>query len=220
MIQLLLIRHGQSANNALPEHQRVCDPGLTDLGVQQAALTAAALRNVPFSGLYCSPFLRSLETMRPLAEAVQMSVSIRADLFEQGGCYSGHLPGEERGEAGMSRSELIQRYPQWQVDQRIGHSGWWGQPYELLAQATQRAECVVRWLHEQLLPQGGIHALVIHADFKRLLLAALFAENASRIMPSIGPLHNTGVTRLAWAENHWQLQCFNATTHLPFEYVT
>ena len=35
-MELYLIRHAQSQNNALPEEQRVEDPGLTELGNQQA----------------------------------------------------------------------------------------------------------------------------------------------------------------------------------------
>lgn len=43
MTQFLLVRHGQSQNNALPDNQRVCDPDLTELGRQQADRTAKYL---------------------------------------------------------------------------------------------------------------------------------------------------------------------------------
>ena len=38
---LYLVRHGESANNALPNHQRVADPSLTELGQKQAHNLAA-----------------------------------------------------------------------------------------------------------------------------------------------------------------------------------
>jgi 2,3-bisphosphoglycerate-dependent phosphoglycerate mutase len=221
MTHILLIRHAQSANNSLPEHQRVPDPALTELGVRQAALTAAALRSVPLTHLYSSPFLRSLETSRPIAESLSLKVSIRNDIFEQGGCYSGWIDGQEVGEPGMCCNQLAERYPSWEVDPRIGSSGWWERrDYETLEQASQRAVIVAQWLKNELVPLGGVHALVIHADFKRLLVAAMLEERAEFVMPILGPLNNVGITRLQWQIDRWQLNSFNATTHLPADFVT
>ncbi len=220
MTHILLIRHAQSANNALPEHQRVPDPGLTELGHKQAALTASALSSLQLTHLYCSPFLRALETIRPLADAKQIVVSIRCDIFEQGGCYSGSLPGEEKGELGMGCGELTRRYPKWLVDSRIEDRGWWGKPYESWEEATERAKLVVQWIQDELVPVAGIHAMVVHADFKRLLIAELLGHRAPALMPILGPLHNVGITKFHWSSGQWQLNCLNATTHLPHEFVT
>ena len=221
MTQVLLIRHAQSANNSLPEHQRVPDPALTDLGVKQAALTAAALRGVPLTHLYSSPFLRSLETTRPIAEAMSLRVAIRSDIFEQGGCYSGWEDGQEVGEPGMCNRQLAERFPNWDVDPRIGPNGWWERrAYESLEQATERAGSVAQWLIDEIVPQGGVHALVIHADFKRLLIAALLQERAKEVMPILGPLNNVGISRFQWQIDRWQLNAFNSTSHLPADFVT
>jgi 2,3-bisphosphoglycerate-dependent phosphoglycerate mutase len=220
MTEIIFIRHGQSANNALPEHLRVCDPGLTELGVEQARLTAQALREARLTHLYCSPFLRSLETARPLAETLGMPVDIRSDIFENGGCYSGHEPRKLRGEPGMSRGELATKYPQWSLDQRISEHGWWGKPYESDTEIAQRARSVVNWLEGEIAPRGGAHALVIHADFKRSLLSTIFQHFADVFMPIVGPLHNVGITRLKFRDAGWQLSCLNATTHLPASHVS
>ena len=83
-MKLLLIRHGQSANNAGPDHLRVPDPGLTAVGHEQSKLLAERLSAQPISQLYCSPFLRALETIRPLAETMGKRVNVRADIFEKG----------------------------------------------------------------------------------------------------------------------------------------
>lgn len=84
-MELYIIRHAQSANNALRDPaDRVCDPHLTELGRQQAARLARHLANEPHSEqrhgsdpeetsvetiagygivkLYCSAMHRSLET--------------------------------------------------------------------------------------------------------------------------------------------------------------
>ena len=39
-MQLYLVRHAQSSNNAQPEHLRVPDPGITEIGEQQAICLA------------------------------------------------------------------------------------------------------------------------------------------------------------------------------------
>lgn len=220
MTEIILIRHGQSANNALPDHSRVPDPGLTELGVKQANATAQWLEEVPVSRLYCSPFLRALETTRPIAQSKSLSVEVRPDLFEVGGCYSGHDAVGKVGAAGMGLGQLRSLYPQWNIDPTIGDNGWWGRDFELDIAAQSRAERVSQWIAEELVPQGGVHVLVIHADFKRLLIAAILRKSGADITGALGELHNVGVTRFAWHQNRWLALTINATNHLPYQWVT
>ena len=219
MTKLLLIRHGQSANNALPEVQRVADPGLTELGILQAQATARCLQQFEITHVYCSPFLRALETARPIAELKQLAVHIRCDIFEQGGCYSGYLEVGRRGEPGMGLSELRRKYPGWHVDPAIGETGWWGRDYEDWEQARIRAERVAAWILEELVPLGGMHVLVIHADFKSLLVAAILASSRKPFQ-IMEPLHNTGISEFCWSDTSWELQRFNCVAHLAAELVT
>ncbi len=228
MSRILLIRHAQSANNALAEYLRVCDPGLTPLGERQATKLATTLKNYSIDRLFCSPFRRSLETTRPIAESLEIYPEIRSDLFEQGGCYSGYLPGQERGELGMGRDELSARFPGWLIDARIGTAGWWGKPYESEFQAIQRASAVRTWLEGQTdLRHDGLDALVIHADFERLLLIALLGEQAFGTGSRLdAPVANASLTLLEyraqgklWAgtdrnSRRWTILSFNATDHL------
>ena len=84
-MQLYLIRHGQSENNALAgESPETADPGLTRTGQAQARSVALHLRHCadktdvrdglvgePGYGLgrlFCSPMLRALETARPIGD--------------------------------------------------------------------------------------------------------------------------------------------------------
>jgi 2,3-bisphosphoglycerate-dependent phosphoglycerate mutase len=224
MMQVLLIRHGQSANNAQPEHLRVADPDLTELGKRQASATAAWLQTLHVDYLYCSPFLRALETARPISESKNMPVHVRADLFEQGGCYSGHEPGAERGEPGLGRSALAARYPGWHLDETISETGWWGRDYETQQQAEHRAAVVARWLSRQASSASGLHVLVIHADFKRLLVEALLGENATEQLPGRSlaavSLFNAGASSFTWEDGCWRLRCLNSTEHLAPDLVT
>jgi 2,3-bisphosphoglycerate-dependent phosphoglycerate mutase len=223
MTEILLIRHGQSANNALDEQLRVPDPGLTEIGVRQAEALATWLKDHAVTHLYCSPFLRSLETMRPLANVQSLPVRVRSDLFELGGCYSGFEPGRERGEPGLGRSHLTQAYPTWDIDELIQDAGWWGREYETLQQGRLRAAAVAGWLAAELGQIRGLHVLIIHADFKRLLLAAMFGEVTwveHGVDLEQARLWNTGVTRCRFTAEGWELLQFNATPHLATHLVT
>ncbi len=216
MSKVLLIRHAQSANNAKPESQRVCDPGITELGLQQAQRTAQTLAAHEIRDLYCSPFLRSLETTRPIATISNCAPIIRADLFEEGGCYSGHLPGQKKGEPGMGRAQLQNRFPGWQVDDRIAESGWWGREYESTAQAKQRARQVHAWLESDVVTDcDSLDVLVIHADFKYHLLEAILGDKWNEMNLQVAPLYNTSMTLLDKSNVGWRLVSLNSVLHLP-----
>jgi len=216
MSKILLVRHAQSANNSLPEEARVCDPGLTPLGYRQAEALAEQLSSYSIRSLYCSPFLRSLETARMVAQATGLPPTIHNDLFEQGGCYSGYHSGQEKGEPGMGRLELAERYPGWKIDERIAASGWWGRPYETRAQAGQRASAVRNWLEQHVVTDdSGLDVLVIHADFKRLMLLEMLGNAWSDQHDlQLGPLANAGVTVMEYKRSLWTLHAYNSVGHL------
>ncbi len=218
---ILLIRHAQSANNALPESQRVPDPGLTELGQQQAKHLAAGIERYPVSHLYCSPFRRSLDTVRPCSESLKLPVTVQSDIYEQGGCYSGHIRGQLRGAPGMNRAELQTSYPGWEICDTIGADGWnHGREYETEQQAQQRAQSVANRLTEIWLQEfpGELAALVIHADFKRILLIALLGTDDWDDYWQ--PIYNTSITHLERVGNQWRLAEWNSVAHLTPDLIS
>ncbi|HAC89601.1 MAG TPA: hypothetical protein DCF63_03070 [Planctomycetaceae bacterium] len=222
MSRLLLIRHAQSANNAQSPQHRVPDPGLTLVGYQQAKATATALRGYTIRNLYCSPFLRAMETARAISEVLSKPAFVRSDLFEEGGCYSGHLPGMEKGEPGMGRSELCSRYPGWNIDPSIAQSGWWGRPFESTQEAIQRAGVVRNWLENEVATKGDHwDVMITHADFKRLLLLELLGASwGQQHDRQLGSLSNAGLTMVEYTEGTWIMHTYNATTHLTGDLLT
>jgi 2,3-bisphosphoglycerate-dependent phosphoglycerate mutase len=216
MSRVMLIRHAQSANNAKPEHERVSDPDLTELGRAQAEATARALSSYTIKQLYCSPFLRALETTRPIARGRDCSPFIHCELFEQGGCYSGHLPGQKVGQPGMGCHELANRYSGWCIDPRIAEQGWWSRPYESAEESLLRAGRVRQWLEAEVIDgSDSLVTLVIHADFKRHLLMQLLGPSwSSPIDRQLGPLHNAGISLLEYSQSNWLLLSYNSTSHL------
>src|SRR3954464_6811090 len=95
-MRFVLIRHGQSTNNALwaetgAEVGREVDTRLSALGEAQAAALAAyaASPGLPWSltHLYASPMSRAVQTAAPLADALDLPLKLSQDLFEVGGPY-------------------------------------------------------------------------------------------------------------------------------------
>ncbi len=212
---LLLIRHAQSQNNALEEHLRVPDPDITELGVRQAKKLALIVSNLSPTVVYCSPFLRSLETTRWAVSHLDTIPIVRQDIYEQGGCHSGYEPSRRVAQSGMNRTVLAERYAGWNLDERIHNEGWYDlDHYESLEEARARAQRVRRWFEseKETHDESDRVAMVIHADFKLRLLEA-FLENDA-IEKQLGDIVNTSITRLSFKKGQWRIDYWNQFTHL------
>lgn len=82
-MRLLLIRHGQTPGNVLGQLDTAHPgPGLTDLGLQQAATLTESLRAEPIAALYASTLVRTQLTAGPLAGERKLDVEVRSGLHE------------------------------------------------------------------------------------------------------------------------------------------
>jgi broad specificity phosphatase PhoE len=72
--RLYLVRHGQSAGNAEGRFGGHSATPLSDLGREQARLTAQALARENISAVYASDLLRTMQTAEPLAELLNIPV--------------------------------------------------------------------------------------------------------------------------------------------------
>jgi|688.fasta_scaffold00927_19 2,3-bisphosphoglycerate-dependent phosphoglycerate mutase len=214
-MRLVLVRHAQSANNALPDHQRVHDPGLTDVGTQQAEQLGDWMQSLPLTALWCSPFKRSLDTTEAIRRRNCLKPFVHIDLHEVGGCYSGYSAVGRKGEAGMGAAELQVYYPDYEIDSRIASDGWWQKrPFETSDLSSQRAVRAILWFKSQLQKSSDFACAVIHADFKRLLLKQMLVDSSN--VEQWGPIFNAAVTALRWDGEHWKLDYFNSISHLPY----
>ena len=137
-MQLFLVRHGESANNARDETLRVHDPGLTDVGHRQSALLASWLETVQPDVLVTSPFRRALLTMLPIQQTTGLDPLVWKDLHEIGGCVSGYPQIGFQGEAGLSMAEILSEFPGCKPEAAIGQAGWGAnQPYETTAAMSE-----------------------------------------------------------------------------------
>ena len=218
---LLLIRHAQSENNALEDQYRVPDPNITELGVKQSQKLAPVVSKLNPTILYFSPFLRSLETTRWIAQRTSVVPTIRQDIYEQGGCHSGYQPGKRLAVAGMNRQTLAAKYSRWNIDDRITDQGWYDlDHYETEEEAKERAKRVRTWFESESTTHSGQDrvAMVIHADFKLRLLEAFLEDEA--IEEKLGDIINTSMTRLSRSKGRWRIDYWNVFTHLDHHEIS
>jgi 2,3-bisphosphoglycerate-dependent phosphoglycerate mutase len=229
-MELYIIRHGQSTNNALTNREdRGCDPPLTDLGRRQAELLAQHLatgvqRSSDTTGpgydithLYCSPMWRALQTARPIGEALSLTPEVWIDIHEWGGIYLDH--GEPQGFAGYpgkTRSEILEEFPDYILPPGITEEGWWNQDHEDMAGCAARAIRVTEALRKRAESEERI-AIVTHAGLNSMLVKAL--HNCLPGQDLWYHLHNAAISRVDFGESI-QIRYLNRVDHLPPEMIT
>ena len=80
--KLYLIRHGQSAGNAEGRFGGHSPTPLSELGIEQAKLTAAALAEEKIHAIYSSDLHRAVQTAEPLAKLLDLPI-IKTDAFRE-----------------------------------------------------------------------------------------------------------------------------------------
>jgi broad specificity phosphatase PhoE len=223
-MELFLIRHGQSTNNALEDWtQRVEDPLLTETGLQQAARTAAHLstglhlapdmRNggKPFlDRLYCSAMIRAMQTAHPIGHALGVVPEVWIDIHEIGGIYLDH--GERKiGYPGRTRHELTKRFPHYRLPPGITDRGWWNRDFELMHEGHARATVVAQALRQHADEEVRI-GIVSHGDFLSALLQAFSGQQ-----PNEGAYYihrNGGITHVELTPQVARVHYLNRFDHL------
>lgn len=81
--RLYLVRHGQSAGNAEGRFGGHGPTPLSELGKQQAALTAHSLAKEKINVIYSSDLLRAVQTAEPLAKLLNTEVNPTKDFRER-----------------------------------------------------------------------------------------------------------------------------------------
>lgn len=213
-MDLYLIRHAQSVNNALPEAERVEDPSLTDLGRRQAACLAEQIASLDLNRMVVSPFLRTLETAEFICGAAQLAPQVQVSLHEVGGCVRGPEPSVMVGRPGMTRAAIEERFPSYVVEDRIDAQGWWrSQPYETPDRAQERARELLADTQRRFAHTEERVAYIMHADILMLLLGCLTATG-------IDVPFNTSVTHVVVAPEVTRLTDYNDVRHLTTELQT
>lgn len=224
-MKLYLIRHAESENNALRHetiHRRKVDPDLTPLGYQQRDLLARHIASEAeavgeghaFTHLYTSAMYRSLLTTAPISEALDMAPMVWPDLHEKGGMYL-NRDGCVRGYGGMTRAEIERDFPAYQLPATVCADGWYDRSLgrEPEEHSLQRA-IRVAWALRSRADSDEVIALVSHAGFLDILLAAIF-EHLPYKPKFMRYYHdNTAITRINFYQGWTTLHYLNRVDHL------
>lgn len=237
---LYLIRHGQSTNNLLDEElkkrtepfsfdeymkRRVSEPPLTANGEKQADQLGTFIGSLPVAHLFCSPMLRTMQTMQPVAASLGSAPSVWVDLHEHGGIFQrASADGEAVGLPGMGRTEMAANFPGYRLDS-IDDKGWWFGGEEDRAGCHARAVRVLEELYRmaQDLAADEAVAAISHGTFMDSLLKAMVGR-----LPGdqfYFNHHNTGITRvdfLPWGDKNCVpfFRYVNRTDHLVGDELT
>jgi len=217
-MQLYLIRHAESENNARPGHLRVEDPSITTIGKMQAGHLAEWTKTLSADFLITSPFLRTIQTTQAVAGMNPMPVSVWHNVFERGGCYRGFGDDAREGGPGLGVTKIRELLPKATIDESIRDSGWWGRRRESDEDAVTRSKTVIQRLVSTFGSSGKHVVAIIHADFKRQLLLDMLEGIADA--RSFGPLRNTGITKVDFDGRRWRLDWLNSVSHLPAKLIT
>ena len=232
-MELYIIRHGQSTNNALTNHEdRGCDPPLTDLGRRQAELLArhlaegiqrepSAKAGYGITHLYSSPTWRALQTAQPVGEALGLAPEVWIDVHEWGGIFLDHgEPVGIVGYPGKTRSEILAEFPDYILPDGITEKGWWNQGAEDMAGCIARAIRVSQALRDRAQEENETRiAIVTHAAFSAKLVKAL--TNQLPGDDTYYHFRNAAVSRFDFEDSGiLHIRYLNRVDHLPPEMIT
>ena len=240
-MELFIIRHGQSGNNALTNiRDRSVDPPLTDLGERQAEMlgeyvargenqelsrettgnTKYELRHgLGITSLFTSPMYRSLQTVQPVSRASGLAPRIWVDIHEEGGMFLNH-GGDEGlvGYPGRTRSEILAEFPDYVLPKSFDETGWWNKDHEDPASLLVRATKVSEQLREMAKTEDRV-AIITHGAFMNALLNAIFGQISEGHM--YYRHHNTAISRFYMdGDGRFEVLYLNSTVHLNPESIS
>lgn len=195
--RVVLWRHGRTAWNVGGRFQGQLDPPLDEVGVAQAARSAAVLAEMRPCVLVSSDLQRARSTAAALASAAGLAVAEDAGLREIAlGTWQG-----------LTRPQVQEQFPEeyaaWLAgeDVRRGHG-------ETYAEVGRRCSAVLRASLESV-PAGGVLVAVVHGGTARAAIGTLLDLDPGAWW-RFAPLGNCRWSVLLEAERGWRLEEHNA----------
>jgi len=188
---IYLIRHGQAAAGV-----EDLDPGLSELGHQQARATADALKNLNAGALVVSPLRRTRETAEPIAAALGLAAQVRDEVAE---VFDPSSPAETR--RAMIGPFMAGR--------------WSEQSAELQAWRTRAVDAVLALGLEW---SSRDQDMVIVSHYVAICAAIGEATGDDRVIPA--PIANCSITTIEAGHGGLRLVEAGSTAHLAPALVT
>ncbi|HZW11622.1 MAG TPA: histidine phosphatase family protein [Noviherbaspirillum sp.] len=188
MTEILLIRHGETAWNAVKRLQGHIDVPLNEEGERQAAALGCALLNEPLDAVISSDLQRARQTAHEIAALRGMTVQTDSGLRER--CYGAF--------EGLLYSEIQGRYPD-------AYAAWQSRDIDARFPEGERKAETLREFSERVV--STITRLVSDAKYRKVALVAHggVLECAYRAAKGLGFSHkrdfdifNASINRFRW----------------------
>ena len=249
VMKLYLIRHSESANNAMlssigSEAARVPDPDITERGHRQAQHLAEHLagadtepyrqpsqlahaegRTFGLTHLYCSLMTRSILTAGYIAQRLDLPYLAHPEIFERGGLYEETHTGERVGVPGPGRSHFAERFPSLSIPEDIDDSGWYRRDAESDEEFFDRVARSLEDVVSRHADSDDRVAMVVHGDYidqavNHFMGTSRIVENYAHPWMGNWALHNTSITRVDVNHAARVVVYTNRLDHLPAELVS
>ncbi len=242
-MKLYLIRHAQSANNAIYARTGsyqggVPDPEITDIGHQQTQRLAQLLADESaelrpslspsgfgLTHLYCSLMTRTIQTAIPIAQACGLKLIALEDTFERGGLYKRNEDGSRVGLPGPARAYFMRRFPGLVLPESLGETGWYNRPFETVEMFVERMKRVVPNLINRHAGTEDSVALITHGHFIDQFLNEMMgverhSHNYSGRWEVNWGFHNTAISRIDFVNDSQIVMYLNRIDHLSPDLMT
>lgn len=204
MTEILLIRHGETAWNAVRRLQGHLDVPLNEEGERQAAALGRALREEPLDAVFSSDLQRALQTARAVAQSRGIEVRIDAGLRERA---FGGFEGLMYAEIG---AHFPDAYAAWKAREfDAGLPGGGETLRAFFVRATQAVTAIL---------QSGSYrriAVVTHGGVLECLYRA--AQGLVPDRPRDFEILNASINRLRWDGQHLHIVSWAEVAHLRAE---
>lgn len=204
MTEILLIRHGETAWNAIKRLQGHIDVPLNEEGERQAAALGVALLNEPLDAIISSDLQRAWQTAHEIAALRGMTVQTDAGLRER--CYGAF--------EGLLYSEIQERYPE-------AYTAWQSRDIDArFPEGVHKGETLREFSGRVI---STITRLVVEGKYRKVALVAHggVLECAYRAAKGLGFAHkrdfdifNASVNRFHWDGQALQLVQWGDVSHL------
>ena len=167
-LTVYFLRHGETEASRTGGYCGVLDVDLTPEGHRMAEEFGAAYESLPWAAVFCSPLRRSMDTARPLCDAVSLEMQLRDGLKEIAyGQWEGKTPEE------VNR-RFHDEYVRWLADPG------WNKPSggERGVDVARRSSVVLEEI-ERAHPAGNV-LVVSHKATTRIMLCSLLGIDVGR----------------------------------------
>lgn len=203
---LIAARHAESIANI--ERSAGLNSSLSPLGRKQSAALCKRFRPVKLSAIYCSPFVRCIETAAPIADALDMPIRLRPDLAEfhhlpPGTVTASPLPTPDDLLASGSR---LTPCPDWTGELK------WTPIDETQDDLIRRVALLASYLKSRWRDPGDVVLIISHGSPIARLIDAWLSPTPGPFFRFI--IDNAALCALRFHQGISSLVCLNECSHL------